>query len=109
MSIRQLVDVSWDGTSEFAHFDSEGNLTGIEITNDVEDVIDNNKRLQNDGSGGYGKTREWKHEACIPMGLVRQWEGELGVPVGFLETKEGFQVLLAKIRDPEFKYLRVDK
>lgn len=109
MGDRVFIDTAWDGTTEFAHFDSDGNLEALEWTNDVGVILDNNKALQNDGSGGYGKSREWKHLAEIPMTLVRVWEREAGVPVDFFLSKEGFPALLAKIKDIDYRHLRTDK
>ena len=62
--------------------------------------------LQNDGSRGYSKSREWRHVASIPPGIVRAWEMELGVAAGFLETREGLPILLRKVKDPDFKNFR---
>lgn len=106
---RELVDITPDGVSEFAHFDSDGNLEGLEWTDDTAEVIENNKILSNDGTRGYGETREWRHMASIPRSLVRQWEVELKVPIDFLLTKEGFPILLKKLKDPDYSLLRVDK
>lgn len=107
--LRQLVDVGLDGTAEYAHFNCDGELEGLEWTDDVTSIIENNKILSNDGSKGYGETREWRHIAAIPRSLVRQWEMEIGVPPDFLLTKEGFSTLLKKIKDPDYSLVRVDK
>lgn len=106
---RELVDISLDGVAEYAHFDYDGNLEGLEYTDDTTEVIENNKILSNDGSRGYGETREWRHIASIPRSLLLQWEKEMGVPRDFLLTKEGFQPLLKKLKDPDFSLLRVDR
>lgn len=110
MSDWELVDTSWDGTTEFARFDPiTGDLLEMKITNDVEDVIEANKVCQNDGSGGYGATREWKHEARIPISLIHQWERELGMQRDFLLSKEGFSALIKKYKDRDYCHLRTDK
>lgn len=106
---RELVDLSPDGTAEYAHFDCDGNLEGLEWTDDATSIIENNKVLSNDGSRGYGETREWRHIASVPRSLVRKWEVEMGVPIDFLLSKEGFKDLLKKIKDPDYSLLRVDK
>lgn len=106
---RELVDLTPDGVAEYAHFDSDGNLEGLEYTDDTAEVIENNKILANDGSKGYGETREWRHVASIPRSLLLQWEIDIGVPRDFLLTKEGFPVLLRKLKDPDFSLLRVDR
>jgi hypothetical protein len=110
MSDWELVDVSGDGTSQFARFDSmTGNLLEIKITNDVEDIIESNKVLRNDGTGGYGPTREWKRVASIPISLIHQWEREMGMERDFLFTREGFPALIKKAKDPDYSHLRTDK
>ncbi len=106
---RVLTDINADGVAEFAHFSADGELEALEISDDVGDVLDANMSARNDGSGGYGKTREWQHLARIPRALLRVWEHELGVPVDFLMTKEGFPLLLRKIKDRDFCNLRTDK
>ena len=98
-----------DGVAEYGHFDADGNLEALEWVDDVNAVLDANLAKRNDGSGGYGETREWQHLASIPASLVRKWEIEIGVPDGFLMTKEGFKILLAKIKDRDYCGLRTDK
>ena len=46
---RELVDIALDGTAEYAHFNSDGDLEGLEWTDDSTDIIENNKVLSNDG------------------------------------------------------------
>lgn len=109
MGDRVLLEMSPDGTAEYLHFDADGNLEAIEWNTDAQEILDANMRERNDGTNGYGKSREWKHIARIDIGLLRKWEVELGVPISFLETKEGLPVLLKKIEDPDYKNLRTDK
>lgn len=109
MGERVLLDMTPDGTAEYLHFNSDGELEAIEWTTDAQSILDQNMVDRNDGSNGYGKSREWKHLARVDIGLLRRWEIELGVPVQFLETKEGLPVLLKKIKDPDYKNLRTDK
>ena len=110
MSDWALVDVSGDGTCEYARFDQmTGDLLELKITNDVTDLIEANKALQNDGTGGYGPTREWKRVSSIPISLIHQWEWEMGMARDFLLTREGFQALIKKAADPDYRNLRTDK
>lgn len=108
-STRMLVDVGSDGMCEYAHFNDDGELESLEWTSDVTDIIEDNKRLQNDGTNGYGESREWKRTASIPSALVRVWEMEMGVAPNFLLTLEGMPILMAKIKDPDYRHLRTDK
>lgn len=109
MSDRVLVDIDHTGVAEYAHFNSDGELEALEWVDDVEAVLDDNKRLQTDGTGGYGKTREWKHEARIPFSVIRKWEVEMGVPINFLQTKEGMPHLIKKYKDRDYCFFRTDK
>ena len=109
MGERVLLDVGYNGVAEYLHFDADGNLEAIEWMDDAQDVLDANQRERNDGSGGYGETREWQHLARVPLTLLKKWEIEMGLPSDFLQTKEGMPILLKKIKDPDFCNLRVDK
>src|SRR4051812_24676440 len=97
MSARELVDQAWDGTREYAHFDADGNLTGLEWKADVEAVIEANRRAQTSGARGYGASRELKHVAAIPPVLLLQWAAEKGVPPAFLNTREGFDEIVLRM------------
>jgi hypothetical protein len=113
MVSRELVDEAWDGTKEFAHFDTDGNLVGLEWKTDVESVIDANKRAQNDGTRGYGKTREWKHVASIPPAILMEYAmkrfGASAQALAFVNTREGFDDVVKKmINDPDYRWLRTD-
>ena len=109
-SERRLVDVSWDGTADYLHFDSEGECLGLERTCDVEALLEQNKRFRNQGNRGYGATKEWRHIASIPPALLFKWAEEKGVDPAFMNTKEGFdEIVMRYIRDPDWKNLRVDK
>jgi len=44
-------------------------------TQDVEGVLDDNKRLYSDGDG-YSESRELRRVASIPMVIVEQWMAE---------------------------------
>jgi hypothetical protein len=109
MSHRVLVDTAFDGTQEIAHFNSDGDLLGVEYLNDVETVLDRNKALQNQGNKGYGESREWKHVASIPPSVLLKWAADQGVSFDFINSREGFEnIVLKMIKDPDYRYLRTD-
>lgn len=114
MTDRLLVDEAYDGTQEIAHFDSDGNLVGLEWTNpDVEAVIDSNKRAQNDGTKGWGKSREWRQIASIPPALLLSYAtkrfGANPQALAFVNTREGFDDVVKKmLADPDYRWLRTD-
>lgn len=113
MSERVLVDETYDGTREFAHFDADGNLVSLQWQTDVESVIDANKRAQNDGTRGYGETREWKQVASIPTAILMDYAlkrfGHTPQALAFVNTREGFDDVVKKLlKDPDYRWLRTD-
>lgn len=109
MGDRVFLEMSQSGVAEYLHFDSDGELEAIEWIDDSQEILDQNMRDRNDGTNGYGKSREWKHVARLSLGLLRSWESEMGLPKDFLQTKEGMPIILKKIKDPDYRNLRTDK
>ncbi len=70
---------------------------------DVQPIIDLNKILYNDGTGGYGETREWRRAATIPNIILEKWLKEEGIRYW---DSEDTPKLMAKLDDPEWRYLR---
>lgn len=70
---------------------------------DVEPIIQLNKRLYNDGTDGYGETREWRRAATIPNIILEKWLKEDGIRYW---DSEDTPKLMAKLDDPEWRYLR---
>lgn len=108
-SSKLLVDIDQDGLQEWAYFNADGELLALEHRDDSEAIVEQNKRLQNDGNKGYGKTREWRHIAAIPPILLLKWANEKGVTAQFIQSREGFNDIVMKmIRDPDYRFLRID-
>ena len=106
---RKFIDMDANGIATYGHFDSDGNIEALEYIDDVESILESNLASRNDGTNGYSQSREWKKEASIPIALLSKWEVERGMPQGFLMTREGFDVLLKIIKDPDYGKLRTDK
>lgn len=70
---------------------------------DVEPIIQLNKQLYNDGTGGYGPTREWRRAATIPNIILEKWLKEDGIRYW---DPEDTPKLMAKLDDPEWRHLR---
>lgn len=70
---------------------------------DVGPILDLNKKLYNDGTNGYGPTREWRRIASIPNILLEKWLKEEGIR--FWDSEDTHK-LAAKLDDPEYLYLR---
>lgn len=109
MSKRFLVDEAFDGTQEIAHFDNDGYLTGIEYRTDVESVVEANKVAQNDGSRGWGKTRELRQIASIPVSVLMTYCQKNSIPLQHaLGGREQDEVIKRILKDPDYRYLRTD-
>jgi len=70
---------------------------------DVEPLLDRNKRFQNSGLDGYSPTRDWKQVASIPNIILEKWLKEEGLRYWDSEHRDR---LIKKLDDPEWQYLR---
>ncbi len=74
---------------------------------DVEDIIERNKLLQN-----TPQQSDWgRHVASIPNNIYSQWLHEAWAAgnVGLMPySKEMDEIVAAKLRDPDWAYLRTD-
>lgn len=75
---------------------------------DVEDIIENNKRLAN----GPKRQSDWcQHIATIPHNIRFKWwieetSGNPDMPIFSLRFEN--EIVAKKLEDPEWRYLRVD-
>lgn len=70
---------------------------------DVEPVLDANKALQNDGSNGYGPSRDLRRIASIPAIIAEKWLLEDGINVF---DPDHAAAVRKKLNDPDYKWLR---
>lgn len=81
---------------------------GYERRQDVEAIIENNKRLQNESQD---RKQPWRHVASIPNIFIEQWlreEWERGNH-GLKWSSPEFDALVErKLKDPDWKWLRTD-
>jgi hypothetical protein len=69
---------------------------------DVEDIIERNKRLQNEP-----QKSDWgRHIATIPNNILLKWMLEEGVPVLGMPAHEWDKFLRKKLNDPDWRHLR---
>ena len=109
MSVRELVDIGPGGIAEVAHFDSDGDLEALQWTADVEPVIEANKGQQNDGTRGFGKSREWQKIASIPLAVLMEYAAKHGVPLQHALGGRAQSELIARmLKDSDYRYLRTD-
>ena len=69
---------------------------------DAEPIIENNKRLQNEGR----QTGEFRHIASIPSVIIEKWMNETGVPLLSLPKHEFNAFIRKKLNDPDWAWLR---
>jgi hypothetical protein len=72
---------------------------------DVEDIIENNKRWQNAGK----QTGEWRKTSTIPNNILLQWLNEewaRGNRKLRLFSEEFNRLVARKLCDPDWKWLR---
>lgn len=84
------------------HKESEGGFT-IERVQDVEDIIERNKALQNTPQDNKSDLR---HVASIPMVILERWIIEDGVQYMQLDGKEFARLIRRKLKDPDWAWLR---
>lgn len=75
---------------------------------DVEDIIDNNKRLQN-----TPQKSDWgRHVSTIPNVILEQWlneEHRRGNVSLKLYSNDFDKIIERKLKDPDWRWLRTDK
>lgn len=72
---KRLLDVT-DGIAQYHMYDEANDKTIIQTVQDVEPLLDINKRaLANSDPGWQG---DFHHVASIPLVVVEQWWAELG-------------------------------
>jgi hypothetical protein len=75
----------------------------IQSATDISEVIENNKRLQNDGTAGWNDSREYRRVATIPLSLVELWKQIYGVdPL----REENEPLLHRLLNDPDLRFIR---
>lgn len=96
-----------DGMGVKVHLDGNGQDLAIEHHQDVEAIIENNKRLQS-----VAQKSDWgRHVASIPNVILMQWldeEARRGNTQLRLFTPEFDELVDRKLKDPNWAYLRTD-
>lgn len=92
----------YGGVEEWLHTDDGEHFT-LERRQDVESVLDANKRAAVANPKGYGETREFQKVATIPIGVQFEWIRKYGAD----PLKKGNEALLKRLlNDPEYRWLR---
>lgn len=102
--MRKFLDEK-DGVASTFHYDEMTDTAHIRRTQDVEPILDNNKRLQT-FNDGYTPSRDMKRIASIPLVICERWIKEDGVNWLALPKKEKGEYLRRKLNDPDNRHLR---
>lgn len=90
MSVRNLFHPHADGTFT------------LEAVQDVEPIIDNNKRLQN-----TPQRSDWgRHVASIPLVIWQKWTEETNGELDRMDKATLTAFLRKKLADPDYLWLR---
>ncbi len=76
----------------------------FERVQDVEPILDDNKRLQNAGR----QKGDFRHIASVPNVILERWMTEEGAPVLSMGSREFAAFIRRKLADPQYAYLRTD-
>jgi hypothetical protein len=82
---------------------------GYERTQDVEDIIENNKKLQNETQD---RKSDFRHIASIPNIILEKWlreEWARGNSTLKWCGPEMDALVAKKLKDPDWRWLRTDK
>src|ERR1700722_20221875 len=69
------------GTTSTFEYDDGEDKAYVHQTTDVAPILEQNKRQQTDGTGGWNKDRSMREVANIPFAVAEKWRLELGVDV----------------------------
>jgi len=92
-----------------AHYDAPERKFIFERWQDVEPIIENNKRLQNTPQD---RKAIWRHTASIPAIFIEKWlqeAWERGQRITTIFGEEMEKIIQQKLNDPDYRFLRVDK
>ncbi len=101
---RRLLD--WDpltGVATYHTYDHASKTTTIEEWQDVEPILEFNKRLAIESDTGKQIKNSWLHYATIPIGVQYKWLREEGLNI---HAKGAIDRVLKKLRDPDWRYLK---
>lgn len=77
----------------------------FERVQDVEPILDDNKRLQGEPQS---RKSDFRHLATVPNVILEKWINEEGAPVLSMSSHEFARFIRRKLDDPQYAYLRTD-
>ena len=88
------------GKNQIFHYHNPTGEFAIEHIEDIQPLIDSNKKLQQED---HHRADEFRLSARIPMTVVYEWKRTYGVDLFNKDHKEGVRKLL---NSPEYRYLK---
>ena len=88
------------GDNQVFHYHNPTGEFAIEHIEDIQPLLDQNKKLQNED---HSMRDEFRLSARIPMTVVYEWKRTYGVDLFNKNHKEGVRKLL---NSPEYRYLK---
>lgn len=98
--MRALLDADGGVITRF-HYDETEDRAIIERVQDVEPILDDNKREMN--SGAHSRTDEWRHVAEIPNVVIEKWLRDYGI---WFYDKNHWPAVKRLLNSSEWSYLR---
>ncbi len=87
------------------HVDPDGDRLTLEHIQDVEPILERNAALRREP-----QKSDWgRHIASIPNVILLRWMNEDGVNLLGLSSAEWGRYIKAKLADPDWRFLRVDR
>jgi hypothetical protein len=97
---RILTSDQITGTVTYFHRDPVTGQIGIETQQDVTQIVEQNKALQNET---FSKSSDMWPVATIPLCILHQWALDAGLP---MNSKEFGEVIKKKLNDPDNRAFR---
>lgn len=104
--MRRVIDTE-NGITSVHHGIQDGKRV-IEMIQDASKILDQNKRLANEGKG-YSPSKDLQRIASIPNIVTLKWLHEDGVYWPKLPKLEATKYLRKKLNDPQWRYLRTSE
>lgn len=92
------------GVTQYFHYDELTGGWGIESVQDVEPILEANKKLQNHETYSKdGIKNEFWHVATIPVVIQEKWLREDGIDI---YNRDHWKKVKMKLNDPDYRYLK---
>lgn len=96
------TEVDFGYLEEYFWDDEEDTIT-VKVSVDPEIFVENNKKLQNNGTNGFSKSRDLRHIATLDSVTIMKLKKEFDIDVF---NRDDDAKLKKWLRNPENKYYR---